>query len=114
VQVGETIMALAGEKILTVVEVALRLNRMLGEEITAADIETTWVHSQEAFDPMWMEDDYGDWRSPGPGSVRVLCTTDLGLRRLVKARGGEGWDDTILLKPKVALEELLDSLELDK
>jgi hypothetical protein len=108
-------MALAGDKILTVVGIAWRLNRMLGEEITCADIETTWVHSQENFDPVWMEDDYADWRgSMHGGAARVLCTTDLGLRRLVKSSNENGWEDTILLKPKVALEELLASLELNK
>lgn len=103
-------MTLAGEKIMAVVEIALRLNRMLGEEITTADIETTWVHSQESFDSMWMEDDYGDWRGNGHGAVRVLCTTDLGLRRLVKAKNENGWEDTVLLKPKVALEEVGDQV----
>jgi len=110
-QVGEAVIAMASEKIINVVDIALRLNHMLGEDITSADIETTWVHSQEPFDSMWMEDDYGDWRGNGHGAVRVLCTTDLGLRRLVKAKNDNGWEDKVLVKPKVALEEVTDSPE---
>lgn len=113
-QMSETIIRMAGDRITAVVEMALKLNRMLGEEVTAADIETTWAHAQDAYDPKWMEDDYGNWKSYGPRrDLKVLCTTDLGLRRLVKADNEDGWVDTVLIKPKVILEEILSSSPIE-
>lgn len=113
-QMSETIIRMAGEGITAVVEMALKLNRMLGEEVTAADIETTWAHAQDAYDPKWMEDDYGNWKTYGPRrDLKVLCTTDLGLRRLVKADNEVGWIDTVLIKPKVILEEILSSSPIE-
>jgi len=109
-QMSETIIRMAGDGISAIVEVALKLNRMLGEEVTAADIETTWAHAQDIYDPKWMEDDYGNWKSYGARrDLKVLCTTDLGLRRLIKADNEVGWVDTVLIKPKVILEEILSS-----
>jgi hypothetical protein len=105
---SETVTRMADDRISAVIEMALKLNRMLGEEMTAADIETTWAHAQDAYDPKWMEDDYGNWKSyGGRRDLKVLCTTDLGLRRLVKADNEVGWVDTVLIKPKVILEEIL-------
>lgn len=109
-QMSETIIRMAGDRISAVVEMALKLNKMLGEEVTAADIETTWAHAQDTYDPKWMEDDYGNWKSYDTRrDLKVLCTTDLGLRRLVKADNEAGWVDTVLIKPKVILEEILSS-----
>lgn len=113
-QMSETIVRMAGDKIAVVVDMALKLNRMLGEEVTAADIETTWAHAQDLYDPKWMEDDYGNWKSyGGRRDLKVLCTTDLGLRRLVKADNEVGWADTVLIKPKVILEEILSSSPIE-
>ncbi|KAF9650964.1 hypothetical protein BDM02DRAFT_3111268 [Thelephora ganbajun] len=113
-QMSETIIRMAGDRISTVVEMALKLNRMLGEEVTAADVETTWAHAQDIFDPNWMEDDYGNWKSYGARmDLKVMCTTDLGLRRLVKADNEVGWVDTVLVKPKVILEEILSSSPIE-
>ena len=113
-QMSETIVRMAGDKISAVVEMALKLNRMLGEEMKAMDIETTWAHAQDPYDPEWMEDDYGDWKSyGGRRDLKVLCTTDLGLRRLVKADNEEGWADAVLIKPKVILEEILSSSPIE-
>ena len=107
---SDTIVRMAGDRISTVVEMSLKLNRMLGEEVKAADIETTWAHAQDTYDPKWMEDDYGNWKTYGARrDLKVLCTTDLGLRRLAKADNEVGWVDTVLIKPKVIMEEILSS-----
>ena len=74
-QMSETIIRMAGDRISAVVEMALKLNRMLGEEITTAYIETTWAHPRDAYDPKWMEDYYGDWGSyGGRRDLKVLRT----------------------------------------
>jgi hypothetical protein len=113
-QMSETIIRMAGDRISAVVELALKLNKMLGEEVTAADIETTWAHAQDIYDPKWMEDDYGNWKTyDARRDLKVLCTTDLGLRRLVKADNEAGWVDTVLIKPKVILEEILSSSPIE-
>ncbi|KAF9782386.1 hypothetical protein BJ322DRAFT_1009539 [Thelephora terrestris] len=113
-QMSETIIRIASDRISAVVEMALKLNRMLGEDVTAADIETTWAHAQDIYDPKWMEDDYGDWKTyEARRDLKVLCTTDLGLRRLVKADNEAGWIDKVLIKPKVILEEILSSSPIE-
>jgi hypothetical protein len=47
------------------------------------------------------------------GVEHVLCTTDLGLQRVVKSskEGESEWQTSMLLKPKVALESMIEGLQ---
>ena len=91
---------MAGDEISTVVEMSLKLNRMLGE-VTVANTKTTWAHVQDIFDAKWMEDEYGNWKSSDARrDPKVLCTADHGLRRPAEANNEVGWVDTVLTTPK--------------
>ena len=107
--------------LMEIVRLALALNWVTGREITSADFEPYIILWDTVFDPTAMED-----LSEEPAHLKlktseeeedhVLCTTDLGLRRiekLPKAKGGTGGDiqTTVLLKPKVALHSVIQSLE---
>lgn len=107
------------EKMLVVVRLALALNWVTGREVTSADLEPTIILWDTVFDPATMEDVHAQ---PGPAKAgethkdHVLCTTDLGLQRIVKLakeKDGSGGaiQSSVLLKPKVVLHSVIESLE---
>jgi hypothetical protein len=98
----------------SIVRLSFRLARAIGEEITSAEVHAICFAGRVAFDPTTMED--------GQGSIiegdqqikeRVLCTTHLGLRKLEKILKNEEerWERIDILKPKVALESLVQQAE---
>jgi hypothetical protein len=108
---------------------ALQLNKALGEEITSGDVEAIYVPPDVEFDEVTMEETFKsstDAVSSSPPKAKpaengkrkgvdrqpVLCTTDLGLHRSVKAsmNGQIQWQETILVKPKVVLESQLEEM----
>jgi hypothetical protein len=123
-QIHEEITKTFGDKLMIVVRAALALNWVVGKDITSADLEPIVVVSEAVFDPAMMEDVNGN------GGLKaevehVLCTTDLGLQRVVgkssKSKDGaaaqasssslsQQTTTTILLKPKVALESMIEGL----
>ncbi|EIW80669.1 hypothetical protein CONPUDRAFT_82793 [Coniophora puteana RWD-64-598 SS2] len=101
---------------------ALDVNRVIGEDVTSSEYEVLAVKSGVVFERGEMEDAYDDGHShshshshsAGNGSAaKVLCPTDLGLVQRTKLAGGrEGrWDVKVLLKPKVALESVVDFMD---
>ncbi|KAI5980574.1 hypothetical protein EDD15DRAFT_2393142 [Pisolithus albus] len=80
------------DKISFLVTLAVRVNKIVGEDVTSGDLEVLATS---------MEDVYNE-ASSGTGA-RVLCTTDLGLRKRVRL--------TTLLKPKVALESVVEIMD---
>ncbi|KAI5991785.1 hypothetical protein EDC04DRAFT_2587261 [Pisolithus marmoratus] len=101
------------EKVSFLVTLAVRVNKIVGEDVTSGDLEVLTVPPASLFDPASMEDVYNEAAS-GAGA-RVLCTTDLGLRKRVRvSTTGEKekqWAVTILLKPKVALESVVEIMD---
>ena len=110
-QIYEEVMTRFGEKLTNVTRAALALNRVIAKEITSADLEPITVSWDTAFDSAAMDDINGE-EGLKAGVERVLCTTDLGLQRVVKlSKGDESeWQTTRLLKPKVALESTIEGL----
>ncbi|EGO26438.1 hypothetical protein SERLADRAFT_463507 [Serpula lacrymans var. lacrymans S7.9] len=100
-------------KIAVMVDLAIRLNRAIGEDITSGNMEVVAVSSAMPYDPAKMDNAYEDGQPQDSASIRVLCPTDLGLQRLSKVSmtGEDEWDTKMLLKPKVAIESVVDSLE---
>jgi len=93
----------------------MRVNKIIGEDVTSGDLEILAVPPGTAFDPSSMEDVYNEGALTRSGGTRVLCTTDLGLRKKVRV-GTTGerekqWAVIILLKPKVALESVVDIMD---
>ncbi|KII95455.1 hypothetical protein PLICRDRAFT_150178 [Plicaturopsis crispa FD-325 SS-3] len=97
----------------TIIDLSLRLNKTIGQDLTSCDMETIAVKSDEAFDSEFMTDAF-DGGNPRENLAtgRVLCTTDLGLQRVEKVSKGdiEVMERTTLLKPRVALDSVVSSL----
>ncbi|KIJ93869.1 hypothetical protein K443DRAFT_111429 [Laccaria amethystina LaAM-08-1] len=87
------------------------LRKSLGEDVTSVDMEVAIVNPGEAFNPMWMEDGYGDARAlSGSGKKaleKVSGTTGLGLRKISMKRTSKGQvpHSQMVLLPKVVLED---------
>lgn len=99
-----------GNKLKAIVDLALQLNQTLGEEITSSDMAVSQVPGDIEFDRLTMDVDGGQHPFQ-KATDRVLCTTELGLNRKVKVTGNS--EQMILLKPKVALESVVDSMTND-
>lgn len=89
----------------------------MGEDVTSGNLEVSSIPPSTPFDQSTMEDVYNenDQHRSGTGKPKVLCTTDLGLRKKTKvATTGDKekqWVITSLLKPKVALESIVDIMD---
>ncbi|KZP20067.1 hypothetical protein FIBSPDRAFT_1045132 [Athelia psychrophila] len=96
------------DNIYAIIDAALNINRILGEEITSGDFEIVTCQAGATFDPGSMEDTASDDPSYGKKSI-VLCTTEMGLiKEWREVKGGQrAKETTVLLKPKVALESVL-------
>lgn len=110
---SETILGMFGERVKIITTLALRINQVFGTEVTSCDFETVCFPDDILFDPLTMDDINGGRGSPKRVD-HVLCTTELGLRRVARETKGERiWLDTmILLKPKVALHSVTDGMSL--
>ena len=101
-----------GNKLTVIVRLALGLNWVIGREVTSCDLEPTSVLWETEYNPDEMVDVNEEEVSH---LEHVLCTTDLGLQRIVKtgkdAEGPKAYQTTVLLKPKVALESTVESLK---
>lgn len=107
-----------GEKVTTVVNKALEIRRLVGEEITTTEFRVFCPQEGDGFLAVYM----ADMDDSGPGSRNsdtaannsavVLCTTELGLYRYGKrsatSTDEEVWETNVLLKAKVALPSLLE------
>ncbi|KAL4079083.1 hypothetical protein J3A83DRAFT_4086424 [Scleroderma citrinum] len=99
-----------GERVSNVVKMAVRLNKVMGEEVSSADLWPTHAAAGDKFDEVTMEDFEGQDNQAGK---LVLCTTALGLYRSEKVIVGDSaeFKNAVLKRPKVALESVADSLE---
>jgi hypothetical protein len=98
----------------SIVHLSFRLARAIGEEITSAEVHAVCIPGRVAFDPTAMEDGQGSIID-GDRQVeeRVLCTTHLGIRKWEKITKNEEerWERVDILKPKVALESMVQQAE---
>jgi hypothetical protein len=100
-----------GEQTQRVVRSACALARILHENIMSTNFEVILSEQGRAFDPACMANAFGTF---GKSSSGVLCTTELGLRCVTRknARAAVdgllegGFDSTMLLLPKVILEDV--------
>ncbi|KAI6124647.1 hypothetical protein EV401DRAFT_2068688 [Pisolithus croceorrhizus] len=102
-----------GERVSNIVKMAVRLNKIIGEEVTSADLWPTHGAAGEKFDSDTMDDFEGPSDQTGKP---VLCTTALGLARSEKLAVTDAaeFKYTVLKKPKVALESVADGLEREE
>lgn len=97
------------DRIDSITNSALRLNQMLGEDFVSCDLNIACISSNHAFDQAIMDDTSEGYESKKVD--RVLCTTGMGLRRVVKEKKGEKtkFNTEVLLKPKIVVESVLES-----
>ncbi|EIW80578.1 hypothetical protein CONPUDRAFT_57412 [Coniophora puteana RWD-64-598 SS2] len=107
-----------GARISALVDMATRLNRAMGEEVTSADLWPAYIEFGTPFNgddmrDMYAEDGDDANAQESEGHV-VLCTTELGLIRSEKAQveGRPEFSTTHLVKAKVALESVVDGMEV--
>jgi hypothetical protein len=95
------------EKISLLVKAGMRINRLIINSIDRG-LEVVVIKPATVFDSAWMDDGYDDGEhDKNTANNRVLCPTDIGLRQRSKPNAGV----RILLKPKIALESVVDSLD---
>ena len=101
-----------GERIHLVTQCAQQLNKTIGEGITSCDLEPLYIEPETPFDGHTMDDSLNTSEPLIPSDEKVLCTTDMGLRRAEKISGE--WHEVTLLKAKVILPsrllELIDTV----
>ncbi|KAF8058634.1 hypothetical protein FPV67DRAFT_1455170 [Lyophyllum atratum] len=104
-ELQEAIESRFAKRIAIIVKGAQRLRRAIGEEITSCDFECP-------FNPTQMDDTFASSFEKGRDEPEpVLCTTELGLARVVKMPGKVGeWDESVLLRPKIALKSGIDEM----
>jgi len=115
--VKDEIMTKFGGRLAAVARLAIRLQKVIGQDITSTDFEVIYVENGARFDPAMMDDAYAETPSKAQrnktakkaraaDSEGILCTSELGLRKLVREQK-EGkiteWRGDILIKPKVVL-----------
>ena len=108
----ESIATQFGDRVAIIVKGAQKLRKAIGEEVTSCDFEVLHVLQDTAFKPSTMDDAFaGDYEKGREGDEPVLCTTDLGLARVVRKPGKTGnWDEAILLRPKIVLQSGIDEM----
>ncbi|KAG6889535.1 hypothetical protein C0992_004794 [Termitomyces sp. T32_za158] len=91
------------ERVVIITKVAQKLRKAIGEEVTSCDLEAIFIHQDTAFSPAQMEDEFTEGFKEGRDQTEpVLCTTQLGLRKFERPGKEAIWEDTILLKAKIA------------
>ncbi|KAF5374677.1 hypothetical protein D9615_008989 [Tricholomella constricta] len=111
-ELQEAIESRFAERVGVIVKGAQTLRKAIGEEITSSDFEIVYVAHDSPFNPSAMDDAFAsDFEKGRDKPEPVLCTTELGLTRVVKVPGRVGeWDETVLLRPKIALKSGIDEM----
>ncbi|KZT05473.1 uncharacterized protein LAESUDRAFT_813572 [Laetiporus sulphureus 93-53] len=95
-----------------IVRAALRVRKMIREDISSSDYQITVPVVGESFDPESMTDHYATKGSIPPVGARLLCPYELGLRRVDRREE----DGTMVVRPvtlvrsKVLLESAINEL----
>ena len=100
-----------GHRIKAIAETAFRLNQTFGAEVTSCDLELVVVFEGSPFNPETTED-IGEGTNSQERADLVLCTTEVGLQRTVRDSKGGKMQETVLLKPKVALRSVTEGLPM--
>ncbi|KAG1782054.1 hypothetical protein EV702DRAFT_1192714 [Suillus placidus] len=96
------------EKILLLAKSGMRINRLIINSIDRG-LEVVVIKPATVFDSTCMDDGYDDGEhDKNTANNRVLCSTDIGLWQRSK---GPNAGVRILLKPKIALESVVDNLD---
>ncbi|KAJ3891815.1 hypothetical protein GG344DRAFT_88055 [Lentinula edodes] len=111
----ERLAARFADRVALIVERAVHLNNVIGDDITSCEFVPIYCTPDVAFDPSTMENATENGSATAGHEAifvhnenKILCTTDLGLLKAEKVHGEEGtWDNTVLLKPKIVMPSAL-------
>ncbi|KAG2153162.1 hypothetical protein DEU56DRAFT_907611 [Suillus clintonianus] len=96
------------EKISLLAKSSMRINRLIVNSMDRG-LDVMVIKPATVFDSTCMDDEYDDGEhDKNTANNRVLCPTDMGLRQRSK---GVNAGVRILLKPKIALESVVDNLD---
>lgn len=96
------------EKISLLAKSGMRINKLIINSLDRG-LDVVVIKPATVFDSTCMDDGYDDGeRDKNTANNRVLCPTDIGL--LQRSKGLNG-GVRILLKPKIALESVVDNLD---
>ncbi|KAG6901752.1 hypothetical protein C0995_008317 [Termitomyces sp. Mi166 len=110
----KTIETRFAERIAIIVRGAQKLRKAIGEEVTSCDLEVIFINhdSDTPFSRTQMDDAFaGNFENGKDEPEPVLCTMELGLQKFERRPGKEViWEDTILLRPKIALRSGIEEM----
>ncbi|KAG2129865.1 uncharacterized protein EDB93DRAFT_1181291 [Suillus bovinus] len=96
------------EKVSLLAKSGMRINKVIANSIDRG-LDVVVIKPATLFDSTCMDDGYDDGEhDKNTMNNRVLCPTDIGLRQRSKGPSSGG---RILLKPKIALESVVDNLD---
>ncbi|KZT05467.1 uncharacterized protein LAESUDRAFT_727113 [Laetiporus sulphureus 93-53] len=95
----------------TIVRTALTLRTMIGEDIIGSDYFLTVGEAGQTFDKATMEDGFATRGKTPKTGARVLCPSELGLRRV--ERDGKIAKEVTLVKAKVVVDTFLEELQFE-
>jgi hypothetical protein len=95
-------------RLAVVARLALRLQKVIGQDVTSSDFEVVFVEHGVKFDPAVMDDAYAEnpkksGKKKDAKSEGILCTNELGLRRVVRELKENKLREIIVMRPKVVL-----------
>lgn len=107
-QLCDTLKQKFSEKISLLAKSGMRINRLIINSIDRG-LDVVVIKPATVFDSTSMDDGYDDGeRDKNAANNRILCPTDIGLWQRSK---GSNAGVRILLKPKIALESVVDNLD---
>jgi len=115
-QILEKLMARFSERMTFISMMAIRLNEVIGEEITSCEMKAIAMPYGVPFSARTMDDGFDDgrWRGLAADSPQVLCTTELGLQKEIRGceNGKVVRQKVMLAKPQVALESVTHGMHM--
>ena len=94
------------DKLSIVATLAIHLHVMLGEDGSPERLETFLIPPGTDFDDEFMDDGYTEENESDDGDDEVVCTSDIGLRRVTR----DGIN--VIVKPKVIVPAVLEQMGL--
>ena len=94
------------DKLSIVATLAIRLHVMLGEDRSPERLETFLISPGTDVDDEFMDNDYAEENESDDGDNEVVCTSDIGLRRVTRDA------INVIVKPKVIVPAVLEQMGL--
>ena len=101
-----SIMEAFEDKLSIVATLAIHLHVMLGEDRSPERLETFLIQPGTDVDDEFMDNDYAEENESDDGDNEVVCTSDIGLRRVTR----DGMN--VIVKPKVIVPAVLEQMGL--